>query len=230
MLSDAATSAQDWDLARERVEKLTLMASPDLGQEETEEAKKVRDVAWRSCLALGRQATYPDLAGRMALLAQAVALAPADQVSSILQLYKGVEDELTAHPEALRAHIRGKRGDEMIGVSHQDTVLGSRRAARAAKLALDIGSNLPGFGNLRSMTVSPALGSARSVRSERSERSLDRRDTRDGRESAASGRESLDGARDPAGLFDQDVDVRAVGRRALVKGVGWLLGADEDVA
>lgn len=166
----------------------------------------------------------------MALLAQAVALAPADQVSSILQLYKGVEDELTAHPEALRAHIRGKRGDEMIGVSHQDTVLGSRRAARAAKLALDIGSNLPGFGNLRSMTVSPALGSARSVRSERSERSLDRRDTRDGRESAASGRESLDGARDPAGLFDQDVDVRAVGRRALVKGVGWLLGADEDVA
>lgn len=199
MLCDAAVSSQDWDLARERVEEMITMATPDLGGTETDETIKVRDVAWRSCLALGRQETYPDLMVRMALLAQAVALAPSEQVSSILPLYRAVEEEVERHPEALRAHIRGVQGEERHD-EEEHKVLGSRRAARAAKLALDIGSNLPGLGFAR--TASPALGS--------------------------EGRSSIDSTRDAASLFDQDVDVRAGARRALVKGVGWLLGTDEE--
>jgi hypothetical protein len=97
-------------------------------------------------------------------------------------------------------------------------------------MAYDLGAslNLP---SLRGMSVSPALGSAKSIVSP-IERSTSRNSGRGSldrpRGSFESGRSQ---ERDAAALFDSvhgdEPSVRAGARRALVKGVGWLLGADE---
>lgn len=195
-----------------------------LVESKEKEKEQVRDVTWRSCLALGRQETYPDLGGRLALLAQAVALCPASEVAALLPIYHAVEMQVAAHPEALRRTT--SRTSSGIPTPHSDAaagderVLGSRRAAKAARMAYDLGAslNLP---TLRGMTVSPALGSARSDTSMQ-------RTASGGRGSFESGREREE--REAAALFDmpgQEDRVRAGARRALVKGVGWLLGAEE---
>lgn len=194
---------------------------------------KVRDVAYRSCLALGSSA-YPDLGARLALLAQAVALAPPSEVPVILPLYHGVEALVASNPAVLRRTTSRPSSTSSPVPAEGETVLGSRRAAKAARLAYDLGASL-NFPALRGMTVSPALGSARSDVSGRSAQgqaqgrrsaSLTRTGTRGSIERT---RGSLEQERDAAALFDHHAEptVRAGARRALVKGVGWLLGADE---
>jgi hypothetical protein len=197
------------------------------------DAAAVRDVTYRACLALG-SSDYPDLGGRLALLAQAIALAPAAQVSQILPLYHGIEAKIAADPTLLKPSSRPTSPAfpslPSLGMPTNETMLGSRRAAKAARMAYDLGAslNLP---SLRGMSVSPALGSAKSIVSP-IERSTSRNSGRGSldrpRGSFESGRSQ---ERDAAALFDSvhgdEPSVRAGARRALVKGVGWLLGADE---
>lgn len=203
------------------------------------EAAMIRQVTWRSCLNLGRQSEYPNIPDRIGLLAQAIALCPPDEVAAILPIWRSAEQLVVNNPALLEPPAAsgsgfsasslgsgigsvasglgsglgamggsamamgnnamhaaagfGGFGGAGAGAGGEDAdgrVLGSRRAARAAKLALDFGSNL------RSFTGSPAQGAE------------DHGDVRGG--------------------LVADVDAAAdMGRRALVKGVGWLLGADE---
>lgn len=197
------------------------------------EASMIRQVTWRSCLALGRQSEYQNIPDRIALLAQAIALCPPEEVSAILPIWRSAEQLVVNNPALLEPpadegsgftasslssgigsvasglgsglgamggsamamggsamHAAGFGGfGGAAGQEGDERMLGSRRAARAAKLAMDFGSNL------RSFTGSPAQGE-------------DNGDVRGG--------------------LVADVDAAAdMGRRALVKGVGWLLGADE---
>lgn len=197
------------------------------------EASMIRQVTWRSCLALGRQSEYQNIPDRIALLAQAIALCPPEEVSAILPIWRSAEKLVVNNPKLLEPPVQegsgftastlssgigsvasglgsglGAMGGSAMamggsamsaafgssqGHDQEDgqRVLGSRHAARAAKLAMDFGSNL------RSFTGSPAQGEDR-----------DHGDVRGG--------------------LVADVDAAAdMGRRALVKGVGWLLGADE---
>lgn len=217
MMCDAAVAAEEWGIAKERVDEMVLMAEPDIGHaaSEDEVSSRVRDVVWRSCLALGRQSEYPDLVGRMALLAQAVALCPAEEVPVILPLWRQAEQMVSSHPELLRQHAMASVSQTSSSSSSptEARMLGSRTAARAARLAFD---------NLRSFTASPALSGGGP---------LSRHDSRNSTTSRGSvGRRDTGGMRDAAALFGEDEHesvVRAGAKRALVKGVGWLLGAEE---
>lgn len=208
MMADAAVAAEDWTLAQQRVDEMVALAKPDLGDSDAA-AQKTRDVVWRSCFELGRQGEYGDVVGRQALLAQAMLLCPAEHVSVILPIYRGVEAQIAAHPEVLR-RAGSSASTSAPSPTAEERVLGSRTAARAARMALDIGASF------RNYTGSPALPSGRS--------DLSRWDSR-------GSHGSKDG-RDAAALFDRHTDggnegVREGAKRALVKGVGWLLGADE---
>lgn len=198
------------------------------------EASMIRQVTWRSCLALGRQSEYDNIPDRIALLAQAIALCPPEEVGAILPMWRGAEQLVVNNPKLLEPPSEsvvgsgsgftasslssglgsvasgigssamnaaagfggfggGGGGDRAQGQDGDQRVLGSRRAARAAKLAIDFGSNL------RSFTGSPV----------------------------SADRDRGDHGEVRGGLV-ADVDAAAdMGRRALVKGVGWLLGADE---
>ncbi|BEI88003.1 uncharacterized protein CcaverHIS019_0107210 [Cutaneotrichosporon cavernicola] len=193
----------------------------------------VRDVTYRACLALGSSA-YPDLGARLALIAQAIALAPADAVGTMLPLYHGLEAKIAADPSLLKPSSRPTSPAlpslPAFGTP-TETMLGSRRAAQAARMAYGLGAslNLP---SLRGMSVSPALGSAKSTKSIVSP--IERSVSRNSRGSMDRPRSSFESGRsqdrDASALFDSVQDepsVRAGARRALVKGVGWLLGAEE---
>ncbi|WOO78903.1 Neuroblastoma-amplified sequence [Vanrija pseudolonga] len=209
MMADAAVAAEDWTLAQQRVDEMVALAKPDLGDSDAA-AQRTRDVVWRSCFELGRQSEYGDVVGRQALLAQAMLLCPAEHVSVILPIYRGIEAQIAAHPEVLRRAGSSTASTSAPSPTAEERVLGSRTAARAARMALDIGASF------RNYTGSPALPSGRS--------DLSRWDSR-------GSHGSKDG-RDAAALFDRHADggnegVREGAKRALVKGVGWLLGADE---
>ncbi|TXT11031.1 hypothetical protein VHUM_01782 [Vanrija humicola] len=211
MMADAAVAAEDWTLAAERIEEMVALAKPDLGDGDAA-GQKTRDVVWRSCFELGRQSEYSNVVGRQALLAQAMLLCPAEHVAAILPIYRGVEAQIAAHPEVLRRASAATSSSPAAPspTTTEERVLGSRTAARAARMALDIGASF------RNYTGSPALPSGRS--------DLSRWDSR--------GSHGSGGGRDAAALFDRHADsgdegVRAGAKRALVKGVGWLLGADE---
>lgn len=200
---------------------------------------KVRGMAFRSCLALGRAESYPDLGGRLALLAQSIALAPSDEVSNILPLYHSVEAMVASNPSALKrttsrpsSSSSGAWGapPAMPGAGGEGTVLGSRRAAKAAKMAFDLGASLvplrgsPVHGGARSASPGGSAQAQAQLQGRRSA-SLTRSTTRS---SIDRPRSSAELEREAAALFDYpDTGVRTGARRALVKGVGWLLGADE---
>ncbi|GMK54537.1 hypothetical protein CspeluHIS016_0111230 [Cutaneotrichosporon spelunceum] len=197
----------------------------------SEQAKSdaaVRDVTYRACLALG-SSSYPDLGARLALLAQAIALAPADAVSTILPSYHHLEARIAADPSLLKASSRPV--SPALPAAATETMLGSRRAAAAARTVYGLGAslNLP---SLRGMTVSPALGSAKSAKNVASP--IERSFSPNGRGSMDRPRGSFESGRsqerDTSMLFDgvqDEPSMRAGARRALVKGVGWLLGAEE---
>jgi hypothetical protein len=240
MMCDAAVADTAWKIAKERVDEMVAIAQPDTGG--AQEAKdrdmhKVRDVTYRSCLALGAQPAYPDLVDRLSLLAQAAALCPADQVPSILPLWRSVQDTLSANPASIKAHalaLAKPAPSPTDGGTGIDRMLGSRTAARAAKWGLD---------NLRSFTASPlsrplsrdAVPRGGGAGGSTGASVMARQDSRDSRTSRGSfgsvGRSSAEGGRPPrdaAALFDDDPRGGGAGaRRALVKGVGWLLGAEE---
>ncbi|CAK9786713.1 unnamed protein product [Cutaneotrichosporon oleaginosum] len=243
MLVDAAIAHSDWAVAKEHVDAMVAMAEPDLGDAEAadgwgwdgdgdgdgdegeavsktdavgDDAAAVRDVTYRACVALGT--SIPDVGARLALLAQAVALAPAAELASILPLYHDLEAQVAADPALLRPTSPSASASApafpALSSLPVDTVLGSRRAAKAARMAFDLaGLNIPSLrpGSAKGKVASPV------------ERTASRGSMERPRGSFESGRG------DAAALFDSvdEPSVRAGARRALVKGVGWLLGADE---
>jgi hypothetical protein len=239
MMCDAAVAAEEWAIAKDRVDEMVAMAEPDTGSGADDNdtvAAKVRGVTYRSCLALGRQTEYPDQVGRMALLAQALALCPADDVPAVLKLWRSVASRVSSDPAAVHAHALALTGGTAspppsASAAAADRVLGSRTAARAASAAKW------GLDNLRSLASTPASRAASGISPPAS-----RGDTGSARVSLDEPRASIDSAGSGSGvgsagwgtgggqvaaLFDDGEGVRKGARRALVKGVGWLLGAED---
>lgn len=257
------------------------------------EDARVRDVAWRTALDLGTQQHFSDVARRQTLLGWAVELAPASHLHEILPAWRSLEDgahRLSAAAKRRRvagittSHARNRSGGSAgsmsigigtgnggrgvgVGSGTEERVLGSRTAARAARMARDLGDRwgihsplgissprLGGLGAALARTTSrDSTGSTRSARerpgstdptnptraivaAESGSARWDRERGEAAGEGAGAGatRSSLEGESDRpiaaalGGLGEDDVErVRRGARRALVKGVGWLLGAEE---
>lgn len=236
MLADSAVQAAEFDIAYTYCQSMVDLASSRryrAKKGEEEKLERLRDVCWRTCLSIGRQSEYADVGNKMTVLGQAVELCPPDQIPDILKVWRKVEDgemrlgeaakrrRLAGIPSAKSGHPGTKTGSlptSPATVTHEERVLGSRTAAKAAKLALDFGERW----NLRQYAPSPVLGSAPL-------NALSRTISREASDSG-SRRSSGEGGRPAKALFDDAGEaerVRVQARRALVKGVGWLLGADE---
>lgn len=199
----------------------------------------MREVTFKTCLELGRQEEWSEIDNRMLLLGRAVEFCPSDSLPSVLGTWRAVEDgSLKLSQAAKRRRLTGiKQPFKPAGTtstltspvvgSEEERVLGSRTAARAARMALGFGERfrdqIP-FG----AGISPKLPSLTSSR----EASRDRSGGEE-RRSIDSDRVSLSGLGFGTGSATgsrEQTDAERVSRharRALVKGVGWLLGADE---
>jgi hypothetical protein len=235
MLADAATSHAEFDLAYDYTQRLSDLVKDRHKRRSTEEDEELRTVLWKTCLELGRQDEWSDIDNRILLLGRAVEYCPPDTIPSILAIWRHVEDgSLKLSQAAKRRRLAGIKEPSKTLDSHsttaspivggdEDRVLGSRTAARAAKMALGFGERFKGQIPF-SAAVSPHLPSLTSSR----EASRDRSGGEE-RRSIDSDRGSLSGLGFGTGTGNQ-TDAERVSRharKALVRGVGWLLGADE---
>jgi len=234
MLADAAITHGEYDLGAGYTQRLIDLVKDRRRRRTKEENEDLHTVVWKTCLELGRQDEWSDIDSRVLLLGRATEYCPAETIPSILAVWRGVEEgSLKLSQAAKRRRLAGIRDPAklhptpsaattpVVG-SEEEQVLGSRTAARAAKMALGFGERFKDQIPFRS-GLSPHLPSLTSSR----EPSRDRAGGREGRTSLDSDRESLSGLGFGTGNPTDAERVSRHARKALVRGVGWLLGADE---
>lgn len=233
MLADVAVVHSEYDIAFTHAQKLVSLIKERHKKRTPEDEEIIRDVAYKACLELGRQDEWSAIDDRLLLLGRAIEFCPSETIPSVLVTWRQVEaGSLKLSQAAKRRRLTGVKqpfkpantGSTVVSPtlgSEEERVLGSRTAARAARVALGFGERfrdqIP-FGS----SISPRIPSLAS-----SSRDGSRDRSGEGRRSMDSDRVSLSGL--GFGTRDQ-TDAERVSRharRALVKGVGWLLGADE---
>jgi len=200
------------------------------------------DVTWRALVQLGGHGDFTDNAQKMTVLGQALELCPAENVPEILLIWRKAEEgQMKLSAAAKRRRIAGIKQSNKTPFSpvspsstkaQEERVLGSRTAARAARLAMGFaGERL----NFRGSPILPspigASGTATPISAAGTGQSPKIGFGQDeGRKSSESDRPSFgsmfEGAGVKAGTAEAE-RVRQQARKALVRGVGWLLGADE---
>lgn len=103
MITDTALQAEDFEQAFETSETMIdtvsqLCTSPDISHAELNDAK---EVCWVSCFQLGRQPEFPDVKKKLRLLGHALEFCPPDRLHEILAAWRRLEKEDIAaqHPE-----------------------------------------------------------------------------------------------------------------------------------
>ncbi|KAL7422256.1 hypothetical protein Q5752_002902 [Cryptotrichosporon argae] len=249
MLIDAALGADEFSIARERCVELVRMAreAPAPASAAGSPASdRIEDTAWKACLALGRRADWLDARARRDMLGHAIALAPADIVASILPFWRKAEDEVIARRAAgtLDATARAAAEAEtsaagavwhaaatLAGLddststqtspSRSSSANGERGFARAARLARELGHRL------RDEAASPSPSLHLNVSSSVTNSVRPGLSSAGARAASAAGAAGIDLQGLQHGIGEEAERAKESARRALVKGVGWLLGADE---
>lgn len=228
MVADSALQAEDFTRAYETSERmvaavLALRAAP--GGTTDPRAQAAAEVCWVACFQLGRQPEFADAEKKMALLGRALELCPADRLPDILAAWRRLEAEQAARRRERtgerRARRRGARAPRARTLA---SALGTPLSASSA--AASIASRLQGF---QATVHMPSLPGSPLVHAP---------------EAAALASKTLSrvAANFPFGRRDRSVDsartnspdpsrprpdVPGQASRALQKGIGWLIGAEE---
>ncbi|KAG8946411.1 hypothetical protein FRC04_011857 [Tulasnella sp. 424] len=239
MLADAATQAEDFGKAAELSERMvrttrvlreTVLqptASDEVlaSEEEVQKAQEAVEVCWHTCFQLGRQPEFPEVKRKLALLGFAMQLCPAENVLDVLAVWRRVESE------AIDA--RGPRTGPNGRRRHAERTKPLSRAGGLSALSAAAG-RLPSLSaHLLSMPNTPALpigsADAAAMASRTFNRMADVAAHLPFSLGGRSGSRTRDGGRDsprPASEIGSEVSNHA--RAALARGVGWLIGADDD--
>ncbi|KAK8861318.1 hypothetical protein IAR55_002137 [Kwoniella newhampshirensis] len=227
---------------------------------------KLRTETWQLAHALASESDTADTSSKLLFINYALELCPPSSIPSILETFRKVESgRIKLDYAAKRRRVEGIPTSSTVtqaelaptlttGISTiptaEERVLGSRTAAKAAKLALGLGGRIGGLRGTLGGSSSPILGGGSfgvGGVGARLSRSISRDTNRSLEEGGRGGeknstRRSLDDPNPdlnpnghgviPRELFeglagDEAERVRLGARRALVRGVGWLLGADE---
>jgi hypothetical protein len=212
MLADAALQAEDFDRAAETTEQMVdIIRKLDHG-DEADGLQEVRDVCWHSCFQLGRQTEFHNVEKKLSLLGHALELCAPEHILDVLTVWRKVEGESLA--------IRQRKfADRRANASSRN-----RRSAPSA--AGSIQTRLQDLRQLGAKTriSDAAAAAALATRTYQSVAanfpfSVRRQQSQEGRSSEVersnSGRE-----RAPA--------VSAHAKQAFSRGIGWLIGADEE--
>lgn len=242
MLADSAMDVPDYDYAvdicKKMVEDLQRL-NKDKRRTSEEAVKTAREVCWKTCSQLGKQSEYSDVETKLKFLGRALELCPPEDITGLLVVWRRVEEghirlqEAARHrkeahiPEPLESHMKSTRSmsigssSSSASKSREQALLGSRTAARAAqslgRVARDIQSS--GF-SLRPLVNTSGHPSPR-PRTEHSPADSER-------SSIAGSIQLPDYSQAFSGIGSDGQEIKQQARKALVKGVGWLLGAAED--
>ncbi|KIR71504.1 hypothetical protein I310_04811 [Cryptococcus deuterogattii CA1014] len=255
MVGRAAIAKEDWPMASKAVENMVQRVKKNqdgqtaVKQEQQSVANSgstLRSETWTLAHTLSSQSEFSDISAKLSFVSSAIELCPASEIPSILETFRQIEKgRIRLDEAAKRRRMKGIAAPQLpsepsIGVSSvaavQERVLGSRTAAKAAKLALDIGGRLTAHRQL----PSPSLLSSATFSSPFAGYELARplsRNSAAGSEGGSDGGYKIGGSLSSGTAGARDLfehlgreeaeRVRKGARRALVRGVGWLLGADE---
>ena len=218
MLADTALQVEDFSRAYELSEKMvdsvfTLRSSPS--SQKNPKVLEAAEVCWVACFQLGRQLEFHDLNKKHTLLGGALELCPAEKLHDILTAWRRLEKEdMKVREIRLSSHGNWSRKSNLHrpgGASHN---MASSLRERLQEFHMPSPPLLstPDAAALASRTFrSVAANFPFSVGHSR----ISDRD--DGGPQASSQR----------GLEREDVSAQA--SRVLSKGIGWLIGADEQL-
>lgn len=194
------------------------------------------DYAWRNCFQLGKHEAFTDLDTRMRALGQALILCPGNRISTLLPVWTRLEEQVDATRSRAKAshaasassalgqgppqsYIPSSFGSNATQVPHDTAAAAQRtfsRAAGAAAAFFPFGSG-PKFERVES----PSRGG----HDERPESAQGGGPPRPA-SPVQGGRSSSEFERPEGGA--REGGLRAGLSSRLTKGVGWLIGADEE--
>ncbi|VDB99759.1 unnamed protein product [Peniophora sp. CBMAI 1063] len=225
MIADTAMQSEDFTRAHDTSELMvsSVLALESQGATESEIAA-AREVCWIACFQLGRQPMFEDAGKKRALLARALEFCPPAQIGDVLAAWRRLEAEEPVVRQPRRRRGAAGRANRRTAATAQGTVPSLAARIRGLGEALPI-PNSPDAAALAhtfsrvaaNFPFSSRLGS--SIGRPSSVASLASDDS-----SATRGRS---GSQERHG-WTRGEDVQAQASKAFQKGIGWLIGADEE--
>ncbi|KZV75512.1 hypothetical protein PENSPDRAFT_624203 [Peniophora sp. CONT] len=226
MISDTAMQSEDFARAHETSELMvtSILALESQGASASEVAA-AREVCWIACFQLGRQPMFTDAGKKRALLARALEFCPPAQIGDVLAAWRRLEAEEPLVRQPRRRRGTAGRRNRRTAATAQGTVPSLAARIRGLGDALPI-PNSPDAAALVhtfsrvaanfpfSSRLGSSIGRPRSVASHVSDDSV-------------AGRERS-GSQDSRHGWARGEDVQAQASKALQKGIGWLIGADDE--
>lgn len=184
MIGDAAVSARDFERAAEMCERMVEVVermrkvagkgkerrpdsisvpssfgtTPSSSTKDLPPSEEAASFAWRSCLQLGRNATFENPSRRMQVLGHALVLCPPDQISEILPVWTETEKEVAKENRRKKLEeIEAKaKGGEKDAVAAAATAAGAGAVRVANFLAAAASSASNSASHRNSPSPSPA--------------------------------------------------------------------------
>ncbi|KAG2154711.1 secretory pathway protein Sec39-domain-containing protein [Suillus clintonianus] len=214
MISDAALQAEDFTRAFDTNQKMIdvvfkLRSATSSGSEDLR-LQEASEVCWLACFQLGRHPEFPDTEQKLTLMGRALELCPADKLNDILAPWRRMEQEyLEVRKERLADHYPRPKAAATKPVSSLQSRLNNLHVPTTPLLNAEDAAALAGRAFSRVASNFPFRVGGR----ERSE-------SREG--------PARSGSRDESHRKLDGEDVSHQASRALQRGIGWLLGADDE--
>lgn len=217
MLAETALQADDFARAYETSESMVntvlLLRSSDLSAQQNPAVDEAGEVCWVTCFQLGRHPEFPDVQKRLTLLGRALEFCPPEKLPDILTAWRTLEEEdIDERREALASQTRGARRARRPRqrVTGADAVASLATRLQSMQMHIPHSPDAAALANKAFSRVAANIpfsltGRGRSYLSEESDRSRSGSRTR------------------PDGTH-----VSEQASRVLQKGIGWLLGADDE--
>ncbi|KAI0375316.1 Sec39-domain-containing protein [Pilatotrama ljubarskyi] len=222
MLAETALQVDDFARAYETSEQmvntvLLLHSSDPLGSE-APHIQEASEVCWLTCFQLGRHPEFPDVQKKLALLGRALEFCPAEKIPDVLSTWRVLEEEdIARRRESLAPRKRGVRRvnaprQRMTGADAVSSLASRLQSMHMPDLHIPHSPDAAALANKAFSHVAANIpfsfgGRGRSYMSDDTERS----------------RSGSRGRADGAHVVSEQAS------RVLQKGIGWLLGADDDV-
>lgn len=220
MLAETALQADDFARAYEASDTmvntvLLLRSSHPLGPADPS-IQEASEVCWLTCFQIGRHPEFPDVQKKLALLGRALEFCPAERLPDILHVWRALEDEdISERRETLAARKHGSRRVSSAprrrgGAAGADAVASLAARLQNMQMHIPASPNAAAFAN-KAFSVAANIpfslgGRGRSYLSQDSDRS---------RSASRTG-------------SDRGHVVSEQATRVLQKGIGWLLGAEDE--
>ncbi|THH18083.1 hypothetical protein EW146_g2845 [Bondarzewia mesenterica] len=226
MIADTALQAEDFARAYETSEAmvntvLQMRSSVDnVGNSKVQEAS---EVCWVACFQLGRQPEFNDVQKKLSLLGRALEFCPADKLADVLASWRRLESEdIEERKERLAARRSGaKTNGDSVGGRQTKRSVPSASISPSSLASRFQSLHMPELHMPSPPLVSTPDAAALASTFNRVAASFPSFSVGGRPLSVASNESGRSGRADHA-------DVSAQATRVFQKGIGWLIGADEE--